>query len=471
MLSHPDPAQMMGFARWMGASPGRLVIADDLAVEGPTNVFGGRAYCYERVAGTWSLVQTLRSTAPGGESVFFGRDGDLEGDRLVLIEFDEGLGNGSDGTYRVFDHNGHEFVESARLMSPGPDPAWQFSVPAPIFGPVTVGGNRIVGRTSFDQLLIWKEHPSGWILEQRLDPPPVSPVTAYGHGDSVDLEGEWLVASRDPNSNLHGRVEVYRFEPASGRFEHHQTLRARDADPGNGLYADGFGDSLALRDGVLVIGATVALNAIGSNGGQVFVFEVGPSGNWVPTRRLTSTSAELDGAIARVGLGAEVSVTDGLVTATELAGFVTDPAIRSGRVAVFELPIGRRLCDGDGNSVSAQGAALEVLGRREASYGLWPLRGSSLPPGALVLPLASRTTGSTTVLQGTLCLGGSIHRLGSAVGMASARGDFESLVASGAVANEPLIDAGSTWHFQLWYRDVHPLPTANLSSAVSVMFR
>jgi hypothetical protein len=36
---------------------------------------------------------------------------------------------------------------------------------------------------------------------------------------------------------------------------------------------------------------------------------------------------------------------------------------------------------------------------------------------------------------------------------------------------EPDVLAGSTWHFQLWYRDFNPAAVSNFSSAVELMFR
>ena len=110
------------------------------------------------------------------------------------------------------------------------------------------------------------------------------------------------------------------------------------------------------------------------------------------------------------------------------------------------------------NSTGAIGR-LHLSGSVDLAADELTLGGSSLPPVAFVLPLASRTT--TTVplaggTAGTLCLGGEIVRLKALIRRSSQAGTYSA--ATGFSAWPALYavpaQAGETWSFQLWHRDV-----------------
>jgi hypothetical protein len=70
---------------------------------------------------------------------------------------------------------------------------------------------------------------------------------------------------------------------------------------------------------------------------------------------------------------------------------------------------------------------------------------------------------------GTLCVGGSVHRLGSVSTLAGVAKLALDMTDLGSPAAQ--ITPGSTWNFQFWYRDTEAGPTAfNLSNGLSVTF-
>ncbi|WP_419191410.1 hypothetical protein [Saltatorellus ferox] len=170
-------------------------------------------------------------------------------------------------------------------------------------------------------------------------------------------------------------------------------------------------------------------------------------------------------------VGENVELDDGIALVYSPGDYRADPSIREGSVTVFELPIGQPTCPGRPSSVTPAGARMEVLGRPFASYQAWTIEGQELPRQAAVLPLMGTMSGSTIFSQGELCLGGAVFRLGSAFGFSDGVGRFSESFESGDGLVEPAVLAGSTWHFQLWYRDLHPTPVSNFSSAIELTFR
>ncbi len=123
------------------------------------------------------------------------------------------------------------------------------------------------------------------------------------------------------------------------------------------------------------------------------------------------------------------------------------------------------------NSTGAPGQ-VAALGSAEVAEAFLALRATSLPPGAVVLPIMSMTQGHVPMAggsAGTLCLGGSIGRI--TVGAASASGDYElgiDLSAIPAGSGATSVSAGETWTFQVWHRDV---AGSNFTDAAEVTFR
>lgn len=119
------------------------------------------------------------------------------------------------------------------------------------------------------------------------------------------------------------------------------------------------------------------------------------------------------------------------------------------------------------------------------------LDASGGPPNQAAYYLVSATGNSSSpVSQGILCLGGPQGRYNPAAGGAlnslglfNAVGELVNISGTGgpsgmgfdlpvALPNPPggSISAGSTWYFQLWYRDTNPGTVTNMSNGISVLF-
>jgi hypothetical protein len=133
--------------------------------------------------------------------------------------------------------------------------------------------------------------PPAWMVvnAHRLDfeRPPNS--TPFGFGQAIALgDGVAAVgapARMGPGLDDSGRVYIFRRGPAGWVAE--AELTASDKDDGF-QYTQQFGSALALQDGYLYVGAPAADDPqVGDNTGAVYIFEDTPGG-WVEIGRLTS---------------------------------------------------------------------------------------------------------------------------------------------------------------------------------------
>ncbi|MGK0483623.1 MAG: hypothetical protein ACJAQ3_003608 [Planctomycetota bacterium] len=106
------------------------------------------------------------------------------------------------------------------------------------------------------------------------------------------------------------------------------------------------------------------------------------------------------------------------------------------------------------------------------------LRASSLPPGALVLFLGSRSSGWVPAGGGRICVGGEIGRfLGPGeVQMASAIGQAQLVLDLTSLPNPVMgtisAQASDVWRFQAWHRDsVIGIPTSNVTNALAIQLQ
>ena len=472
LLWHPELRHWFDFASWLDVDSDRLVMTDSSATDNGEHVFLGRAYIYERVAETWTLTQTIQSTKTGNSHLFFGGSGGLEGNRLLLCEPGHpGIGAPNNGIIRLFDHDGQSFVETSRITSPPELAAIPGGFATPLNQPLVLDGDTLM-MMAVDRVIVWERSAAGvWEFTQQLTRPNFDPVSAFAV--SLAIDGDWMVAGHRPSPSgfLQGRVEVFRRDQATSLWEYHQTLRAADglAVPPQGF--DNFGDEVSLSNGRALIGAPNTRNELGIVVGAAYTYLLGEDGFWHPEAVLRTDRSTTMTTGSGPFVGVNVLLDDGLAVVYSLADYRTDPALREGSVALFELPVGLPACQGQSNSVSGNGARMEVLGRSFASYGAWTIEGHDLPPMSAVLPLMGTAPGSSTVSQGELCLGGTLFRLGSAFGFSDGVGHFSESFENGDGLVEPDVLAGSTWHFQLWYRDLNPTVVSNFSSSVQLTFQ
>lgn len=146
----------------------------------------------------------------------------------------------------------------------------------------------------------------------------------------------------------------------------------------------------------------------------------------------------------------------------------------------IERPLGSATsCVALPNSLGEVGG-LDLVGDDRASANDLRARASGLPTGQFALLMGSRTALTSGVAvpgcSGALCLAGQISFLRARVERTDPSGQVEVPVDLGALpfgSGSLAAQAGETWTFQLWHRDVAPggAPTSNMTEARAITLR
>jgi len=136
--------------------------------------------------------------------------------------------------------------------------------------------------------------------------------------------------------------------------------------------------------------------------------------------------------------------------------------------------VGAALCAGQPNSTGTAGR-LAAYGGSAADAEVLSLRAAGLPVGTVAALLVSTGGGHVPGLRGgagELCLDPArVQAAGlrqtDASGRAEWAPDLDALPVPGGTTE---VLAGSSWAWQVWYHDVNPQPTSNLTGAVRVTF-
>jgi len=507
--SDASPVDEFGFS---------LAAEQDTALVGAPSATGsvygnsGAVYVFEcRGAG---FVETQKLFAhDGGLNEEFGWGFDLDGNRAAIGAYRIGAPLGSGGVY-VFDRTPTGWVETQKVLSLNPAAEMGFAV--------ALDGDRFVASSrGLSAEGVFELVGGSWVQVAELT----------GHfGASLALEGDTLMVGDDENNDhfdLAGAVQVY--DRIGGVWTEGQTIYS----PGPVDFLDHFGHSMALEGDRLAVGAPDN-DVAGQNAGAAYVFER-QGGTWVAAATIYPFEATANGGFGRsVALSGDrllvgASAADGLIAGSGAAflferiggvwtqsarldavegvtgqglGYTVafagntlvagspndeDVGIRPGSVYAFELsadvstychcasaaPCGNTDDFGGCTSGSGKGASLIAFGSTGVASDDLYFQASFLPPStSALLFMSSGTRVPIPFGNGQLCLGGPGHGLVRFhAHFADAAGCFQE--GPGIAASAGVINGGSTWHFQTWYRDPSgPCGVlSNTSNAVAVTFQ
>jgi len=289
----------------------------------------------------------------------------------------------------------------------------------------------------------------GWALHAGVWPLPGQ--VSYAFHQAISQDGSTTVGGMAVNGTASGCCWT---EQQAFRWVHPHGPQALGTLGGN----EGVAVAVS-ADGAVVVGHDETSGGTGGSIERGFV--------WTSEGGLV----EIDAPPGRPSRAVDVSDLGDMV-----AGTYRDS---SGASRAFRLrisPIGTAACaPAVTNSTGCSGLLL-ARGSAEVAANALVLEASRLPSGVTAMLVASRSTSVTPQVgggQGTLCLGGAIGRF-TAPGEIRITGPAGSFAISPDLGVLPLPAAavaaqpGETWHFQVWYRDVNPGPTSNLTHALSV---
>jgi hypothetical protein len=138
--------------------------------------------------------------------------------------------------------------------------------------------------------------------------------------------------------------------------------------------------------------------------------------------------------------------------------------------------IGESYCGPAGMNSTGQSAAIQAKGSTAVQLNLVQLTASGLPPNQFGYFLNSTSQGFVNPpgSQGNLCLGGAIGRYSQDVLSTGANGSFSlqlDLTQTPTPGGSVAIQAGETWNFSVWFRDLNPGQTSNFSDGLELTFQ
>ncbi len=140
-----------------------------------------------------------------------------------------------------------------------------------------------------------------------------------------------------------------------------------------------------------------------------------------------------------------------------------------------DVPVGSNYCGPANLNSTGQSGVMSGFGSTVATENNLELTASQLPTNQFGYFVTSETQGFVANpggSQGNLCLSGNIGRFVAQVGSSGPTG---TLVIQVDLANIPItppqaVQAGETWNFQCWFRDVNPNNTSNFTDGLEILF-
>lgn len=464
----------------------RVALDGDLGLIGLGDAGGyfRRVHVLERspATGAWSITQTMAppSTFP---TALYGSSLGISGEDLLIVSEEENA------------------IQVWRRPSPGaPFALVDLITPPPHLGAaigdaLVVDGDRVAAVDPLGMIMIFERGATGdWTYVESVALGFTSPTQRIWNSSLVFDDDLLAVGVTGSAAALGGHVEILRRR--SGGWTPQGEVQADDvgADWSFGWFLVGSDETLVVGGGADTCGASLdtawALRNDGVTGGWVVDGTLCPADHgaedfFVPiaydgeTLVLGDTTVDvgantLGGAAFFIPLlsGAVDCDGDCRIDSDEIAACAGCDLNGNGRLDRCEA-LGRAFCDPGAPNVTGSAGRLSAIGSGAHDIADVRLEASSLPPGSLGMLLSSSRLSSPSSPggSGTLCLGASGfgRHLGS-VGASLADGtlafalDPRAIPAPGGTSSA---SPGSTWFFQVWYRDG---AGTNLTEALAISF-
>ncbi|HSQ22461.1 MAG TPA: FG-GAP repeat protein, partial [Coriobacteriia bacterium] len=268
-------------------APEQLAESDQLgwsvAIDGDTAVAGamydnndaGAVYVYERVDHEWVRSARLVSPDPGAYESF-GCSVAIEGDTIVVGEFRDKESGVNKGAVHVFTRSGTVWSHAAKLVANPRVTNGEFGCDVAISG-----GAIAIGSYGYDSYeggaYVFRGGGSTWVQEDVL---PAPTPEAYNTGESIDVDGDTLLVGVQKDDGVASDAgAVYVYTRSGTDWQMRTTLTASD-----GAVSDYFGCSVALDGQLALIGAK-ADDDLGNWSGAAYLFS-GAGATWTQVEKI-----------------------------------------------------------------------------------------------------------------------------------------------------------------------------------------
>jgi hypothetical protein len=256
----------------------------------------GSAYVFQRNGDDW--VETAKLTASdGAEFDEFGGAVSISGDYAVVGAREKDDGSGA--AY-VFYHTGSDWIETAKLTPTDASAGDYFGTAVSISGDlVVVGAEHDDDRANNSgAAYIFQRFDADWVEAAKLT--ASDGVVGARFGISVAISGDTVIVGAEfdsPSNDEYESGSAYIFQRSNGDWTEVAKLRAS-----NGNVFHRFGGAVSISGDTVIVGA-VGDDSYGNNSGAAYVFQES-EGDWVETAKLTAS----DGA-AYGFFGGSVSIS------------------------------------------------------------------------------------------------------------------------------------------------------------------
>jgi uncharacterized repeat protein (TIGR01451 family) len=332
MLTGPGLAADAGdsFGQSVAISGGRVVVGAYEADPGGLWA-AGAAYVFTRDpdTGTWSRVRLIPTDLQ--IAVNLGYSVDIDGDTILVgaYNYDEGgFVNDNDdaisnsGTVYVFQFDGTNWVQQARLTAPASDrvDSQRFGAAVALDGDVALIGAMTATETG--KAYVFTRTGTSWSQTATLTPSSNAPNSAYAQSLALDLPHALVSAYR-----LDGTGAAFIFRLDAGTWSETAALPV-PADVENVSW---FGFSTAIRGDLAIVGAPMDDLPGLVNAGTVRVYQLSGSA-WTHQQVLTAATPEARSEFA-TGFGSAVAF-DG---ARAIVGDYTRPPSFQGAAEIISM--------------------------------------------------------------------------------------------------------------------------------------
>ena len=310
---------------------GRMVAIDgSYAVVGasfntPNGILSGAAYIFERgVDGQWA--EALRVIPDDGMSGdFFGFSVGIDGETAIIgAEQDDGMIGSNEGSAYVYVRDvGGVWALEQKIQAPDASALDLFGFAVAVDADtalVTCMRDDDVIVDSGSVYVFVRDGGGVWSFQDKLL--ASNAAAMVGFGVSIDVVGDDAVVGAPQSDGAgvgFGSVYVYQRDGFGGWSEVVELGAVDGAD------GDQFGSSVAMVDGLIVVGAPMH-DANGADAGAVYVFERNGMGQWSPSAKLMA-----DVGVAGQLFGSSVSISGGLI----VVGARDDDGAVAGAGAVY----------------------------------------------------------------------------------------------------------------------------------------
>lgn len=200
----------------------------------------------------------------------FGRSIAIDGERVVI-----GGAEGSDaaaigpGTVYVYRRIGTSYVQEAKLVAPDRELGAEFGRAVAVKGDVIVVGARFASNATSERAgaaYIFRRKTGVWTFEQKIEASDSSPEDNFGRAVALD-DDVVVVTARKEDVSVDNDGAAYVFRKRGAGWVEEAKLTARDSSD-----EARFGQSVAVRGKLLIVGARDANTPIADGAGTIYLF-------------------------------------------------------------------------------------------------------------------------------------------------------------------------------------------------------